>query len=142
MKTKSTKFIRFLMGFAGILIVLTISSCSNKMSFQTSSLVPAARGYAKVKKDNNNNYHISISVTNLAEPKRLSPPKDTYVVWVETEDGVKNVGRMNSSTGFLSKKLKATLEASTLNKPKRIFITAENDGNISFPGSELILSTN
>lgn len=111
------------------------------MNFQTSNIAPAARGYAKVKKDNNNNYHVEVNVTNLAEPKRLSPARDTYVVWIETVDGVKNAGRMGSSSGILSKTLKAKLNAVSLNKPTRVFITAENDGNISFPGSDIVLST-
>ena len=126
---------------SGIFLIMGLSSCSNKMAFQTSNIVPAARSYAKVKKDNNNNYNINVNVTNLAEPKRLNPPKDTYVVWIETANGISNVGRMGSSSSLFSNTLKAKLTAVSLTQPTRIFITAENDGNISFPGSEVVLST-
>lgn len=141
MKTQTNNYVRFLMGIAGILLILGFSSCAKKMNFQTSNVVPAARGYAKIKKDNNNNYHLEISVTNLAEPKRLSPPKATYVVWVETENGIVNAGRMGSSSSMLSKTLKGSLNTVILNKPKRVFITAEDNDTVTFPGSEVILST-
>lgn len=125
-----------------MLFMLGFNSCAKKMNFQTSNIAPAARGYAKVKKDKNNNYHVEINVTNLAEPKRLNPSRDTYVVWIETVNGLQNAGRMGSSSSLLSKTLKANLTAVTLNKPTRVFITAENDGNTSFPGSDIVLSTN
>ena len=142
MKTIKLKTpIGFIMCIAAIIFVFGMTSCAKKMNFQSSNVVPAAQGNVKIKKDNNNNYHVDVSVTNLAEPKRLSPPKDTYVVWIETPDGVTNAGRMGSSSGLFSSALKAKLSATSLSKPTRVFITAETDGNISFPGSEIVLTT-
>lgn len=118
------------------------SSCARKVSFLTSSVVPAAEGTVKVKKDNNKNYDIKIEINNLAEPDRLEPSKKTYVVWMDTDDNVtKNIGQINSSTGFLSSKLKASFETVSPVKPNKIFITAEDDGNIQYPGSQTILTT-
>ncbi|MEO7768189.1 MAG: hypothetical protein ABIS01_12210 [Ferruginibacter sp.] len=137
----TTKGNIFLM-IAGAMMVFYFSSCARKINFQTSSVVPAAQGTIKVKKDNNNNYGITISITNLAEPDRLQPPKTTYVVWMQTADnGTKNIGQINSSTGFLSSKLKASFETVSSFKPVKIFITAENDAAIQYPGMEVILST-
>jgi hypothetical protein len=105
-------------------------------------VVPAARGDVKVKKDNNNNYRIQISLDDLAEPKRLEPSKHTYVVWMETADNVtKNIGQINSSTGFLSGKLKASFETVSSSKPTKIFLTAEDDASIQNPGTQLIITT-
>lgn len=133
----------FAMLTAAALMLFYFSSCSNKISFQTSSVVPAAKGTVKVKKDGNNNYQIKISLANLAESKRLQPPKNTYVVWMETaSNGTKNIGQINSSTGFLSSKLKASFETVTAFKPVKIFITAEDDGSILYPGMTMVLSTN
>ncbi|MEP7109765.1 MAG: hypothetical protein ABI760_17345 [Ferruginibacter sp.] len=127
---------------AGAMMVFYFSSCARKVSFQTSSVVPAAQGRVKVKKDNNNNYGIKISITNLAEPSRLQPPKNTYVVWMQTaSNGTKNIGQINSSTGFLSSKLKASFESVSSFKPIKIFITAEDDAAIQYPGMEVVLST-
>jgi hypothetical protein len=125
------------------LVVLYLSSCARKINFQSSSIVPAARGNVKVKKDNNNNYNIQISLSDLAEPKRLQPSKSTYVVWMETASNTtKNIGQINSSTGFLSGKLKASFETVSSTKPTKIFLTAEDDASIQYPGSQVVISTN
>ncbi|MGZ3846623.1 MAG: hypothetical protein ACXVLT_10130 [Flavisolibacter sp.] len=130
------------LGIASVLLLFYFNSCARKINFQGSSIVPAARGDVKIKKDNNNNYSIQIALSNLAEPKRLQPPKATYVVWMETDDNTtKNVGQINSSTGFLSGKLKASFGTVSATKPTRIFLTAEDDAGIQFPGSEVILTT-
>ncbi len=131
--------------FPGILIMLTIilfGSCARKIAFQTSPVVPAARGYTQVKKDKNNNYVIKIQVSNLSEVKRLEPPKDTYVIWMETDGNMaKNIGQLNSSTNFMSNKLKASFETVSPTKPTKIFITAENDASTQYPGNQVVLST-
>lgn len=130
-----------LLTLAGSLI-LGLSACSKKISFSKSSIVPAAEGKVKVKKDKNNNYSVSVSVDNLAQPKDLTPSRSTYVVWMETPgNATKNIGQLNTSGGFLSKKLKASLSTVSSFKPTRIFITAENDGTISYPQGITVLTT-
>lgn len=129
--------------FAGILLLcLLMTSCARKIMFENSSVVPAAEGSVKVKKDKNSNYALDVSVKNLAESKRLTPPRDTYIVWIETErDGTRNIGQLNSSNGLFSSKLKASLKTVSSYKPTRLYITAEDNGTIQFPGSQLVLST-
>jgi hypothetical protein len=144
MKQINSKIIRniFLITTAAIML-LCFSSCARKISFQTSSVVPAAEGRVKISMDNNKNYKIKISLSNLAEPERLQPLKKTYVVWMQTDNnGTKNIGQINSSTGFLSSKLKADFETVTSFKPVKIFITAEDDASIQYPGMQVVLSTN
>ncbi len=76
MKTITQKTIKniFLIAIA-FFLALSLASCAKKISFQTSSVVPAAQGSVKVKKDNNNNYSIDLNVIRLADPKRLNPRK-------------------------------------------------------------------
>lgn len=132
----------YLMITAAIMLFF-LNSCSRKVSFQTSSVVPAAQGSVKVTKDKNENYKIKISLVNLAEPTRLQPSKSTYVVWMETADNrTKNIGQINSSAGSLSSKLKADFETVSAFKPVKIFITAEDDASIRYPGMQVVLSTN
>lgn len=132
-----------LLGVLSVMMIITLTSCERKISFLTSQLVPAARGYAEVKKDKNNNYRIHVELTNLAEVSRLDPPKQTYVVWVLTDQNeTKNIGRLVSSSGTFSKQLKATLDSVSSVKPIKIFITAEDDANVQFPGNEDVLTTN
>lgn len=125
-----------------VFMALIFNSCSNKMQFLQSTVVPAAEGKVKIKKDNNNNYSIDLNILNLAAPERLQSPKKSYVVWTETtQNAFKNLGQLKSSSGFLSNTLKASLNTVTTFQPKRIFITAEDDVNINYPYGQTILTT-
>ncbi|MEO5995716.1 MAG: hypothetical protein ABIN89_03345 [Chitinophagaceae bacterium] len=139
-KMKTTRNI--CLSIAATMMLFFLSSCSKKISFQTSSVVPAAKGTVKIKKDKNSNYQIEVSIRNLAEPKRLEPSRNTYVIWMDTDNnGTKNIGQINTSTNFLSSKLKASFQTVSSFKPKKVFITAEDDASIQYPGMQLVLST-
>ena len=126
----------------GVFFIFILYSCSRKVTFLTSPTVPAARGFVKVKKDNNKNYLIKIDLSNLAEVTRLQPSKNAYVVWLESDDHVaKNIGQIKSSESLLSNKLKASFETVSSSKPSKIYITAEDNAEIQYPGSQLVIST-
>jgi hypothetical protein len=132
----------FLSAVITLLLLLTFNSCSKKIVFPTSRIAPSATGKVKIKKDNNNNYAINLNIENLPDSKRLSPPRDYYVVWSETRDNnIKNLGRIVSSSSFLSSKMKASLNAVSPLKPHRVFITAENDEYVRYPGNMIVLDT-
>jgi hypothetical protein len=123
----------------GIMTIFYFESCARKIAFQASTIVPGAEGTVKVKKDNNSNYTIQVELSNLAEPRKLEPAMKTYVIWMETEqEPVKNIGQINSSSSFLSKRLKASFETVSSIKPTKIFITAEDDGTIQYPGTQIL----
>jgi hypothetical protein len=104
--------------------------------------VPAAEGRIKVKMDGNGNYKIDLNVIRLAESKRLNPPKEMYVVWMNTEqNGRKNIGQLKTSSGFLSKTLTSSLNTVTFFKPSGFIITAEDDPNIQYPTGTVVLTT-
>ncbi|QJW88221.1 hypothetical protein HNV11_01915 [Spirosoma taeanense] len=118
--------------------VLTLNSCTPKMTFTTSSIIPAASGDVEVKKDKNNNYIVNVSVRNLAEPQKLNPPKSTYLVWMESDNSsAKKLGQLAP----YSKSLKADLSATSITKPTQVFITAENDAEVTYPRGETVLTT-
>lgn len=126
-------------GIMTLMMIFILGSCARKIAFQTSSVVPSAEGVVKVKKDNNNNYTINIELSNLVDPGRLMPAMKTYVIWMDSDqEKFKNIGQINSSTGFLSKRLKASFETVSPSKPTKIFITAENDGNALYPGTQVL----
>lgn len=133
--------IRFALASAFIISIF-ISSCGKTIKFQSSSVVPAARGSVKYKKDKNNNYLVQVNLINLAEPDRLTPPRAVYVVWMETEDDrTKNIGQIKSGSKFMSKKLKAAFETSTAFKPRRIFLSAEEEPTAAYPAFPIVIST-
>jgi len=119
-----------------IVLMFLIASCATTttIKFPVSTVAPAAEITATKKKDKNNNFVISITANYLASVERLTPPKKTYVVWISTKDnGLKNIGRLKNENAK-----KSTLETLSAFDPVEIFITAEDDGNISYPtGAEI-----
>jgi hypothetical protein len=137
MKTFKTKLIKItIIGIFMVIILTSFGACSKKVVFLNSSVVPAAEGYVKVKKDGNENYAITLKISNLAEVDKMQPPKKTYVVWMETNRGVtRNIGQIVSS-----RNLNANFETVSSFKPVKIFLTAENNENVQYPGN-VVLST-
>lgn len=135
MKTKYFKLTIFAITAT---VILFFSSCSNKVQFLSSAIVPAARGTVQVKKDFNQNYVIKINIYDLAGSERLTPPKNTYVVWLETSDNMmKNIGQINTTNS-----LDAEFETVTAFNPSKIMISAENEANVSYPSySDIVLKT-
>jgi hypothetical protein len=117
--------------------VALLTSCASTAKFPVSSTVPSADISAKKKKDKNKNYVIELTARNLAAANRLSPPKNNYSVWIMTSDGVtKNVGQLINKNAK-----KATLKTTTPFDVIEIFITAEDQGNLTFPAGVEISRT-
>lgn len=134
---------KIFLGVFALLIFFSVDVSAKKVKFLNSSVVPAARGYVKITRDKNLNYSINISISNLAEVFRLEPSKLSYIVWMVTDDAsILNMGKISSTTGFLTKKLMATFETVTPLKPIQIIITAEDDPSRQTPGQQVVLSTN
>jgi hypothetical protein len=133
---------QLLLSLSILLIVSCITSCSRKLSFKESAIVPAAQGSVIYKKDKNENYAIDLSVRHLSPPERLVESRNTYVVWVKTErNGLKNLGQLKTSSGLFSKALKSNLETVSTFQPRGFFITAERSADIGYPEGQVILTT-
>src|SRR5215510_2983184 len=103
---KFTRLMSLKYGLLLCVMIICFGSCGSgkKVPFNASTVQPAAKGNVKVKKDKNSNYHIDVDVTNLADPKKLTPSKKVYVVWIETkENGTKSIGQLHSGSGMFSK---------------------------------------
>jgi hypothetical protein len=127
-----------------LLSVLTLLfvACSEKVVFLNSAVVPAAEGSVSIKKGNNDNYNIDLSVKNLADPSRLTPPRAVYVVWMETtQSGVQNIGQLKTGTHGLSQMMSSSLETVSPHQPTGFIITAEDDAIGSYPGMTVVLKT-
>ncbi len=126
----------------GVMIVTRFTSRTKKINFLTSPIVPGAKGYVKVKRDNNKNYSVKVEVSDLAQVERVNAAKSTYVVWMETDkDKVLNLGQLKSLTSFMSERHNASLETVSPYKPVEIFITTEKTANLKYPGEEIVLTT-
>lgn len=136
---KRSKSVSLLFSF---LFALSLMSCSTTLNFVSSPVVPAAKGSAKISKDNNNNYAINVKVTNLAQPSRLQPKKELYVVWLVTKNNVtKNIGQLNISSGFFFSTLEGELNTVSSFKADHVFITAENTADLQYPMGTVVLTT-
>lgn len=123
------------------LLLVFITSCATKVEFPVSKIVPEADVTAKVKQDGNDNYKIDLKVENLTSPERLDPPKEMYVVWIETAKGTKNIGKLNMSSGMFSSTRKGSISTTTAFQPNRILITAENTSTNNEPSTFVIISS-
>lgn len=121
-----------------VVVMFLIASCVTTEKFPVSSVTPAAVIIAKIKKDKNHNYAISITAHYLASAEMLTPPKRIYVAWIKTyNNDVKNIGQLVSKTTKES-----SLAAISSFQPSEVFITAEDEGNISSPlGVEIARTT-
>ena len=125
-----------------VILAVTVTACSRKIRFETSTVVPAAEGQVKLKGDDNKNYVLDLEVRNLAPADRLTPPRNTYVVWVEDENNrTRNVGQLKSGSGLFTSGLKASLRATSSTKPRRVYITAEDSPDAQYMGSQVVLTT-
>jgi len=105
---------------------------------------PANKGQVEIKRDANSNYVIQINLRELEEVNRLEPTsKKAYIVWMNAAGQMtKNLGQINSNSGWLSDKSKASFEAVSEFKPTKVFITEEDIASVKNPGTKIIWSTN
>jgi hypothetical protein len=117
--------------------VALMTSCASTAKFPVSSTVPAADITATKKQDKHKNYVIELTARNLAEANRLNPPKNNYSVWIIVDNGVtKNVGQLTNKNAK-----KAVLKTLTPFNVKEIFITAEEQGDLTYPAGVEISRT-
>ncbi len=120
-----------------IFIAVLISSCSSKVVFPVSEVVPAAEATLKVNKNGNENFELDLKVENLAEADRLTPARRYYVVWmVSKKHGTINIGNLD-----INRKNKGSLETSTAYEPIRVFITAEDTQKPVVPSTQVVLDS-
>lgn len=112
-----------------VTFLVLLTSCATTAKFPVSSVVPAAEITATKKQDKNNNYVIEVTAKNLASADRIDPSKKNYNVWIVTENnGTKNAGMLVNKNAKT-----ASLKTSTPFDVKEIFITAEDQGDYSYP---------
>lgn len=132
MKSKTSVF---------LIVVMVLTSCATKIDFPISKIVPGAEITAKVKTDKNDIYKINLKAENLTSPNRLNPPKNFYVVWAETTNGMIKLGKLNTSSSLISSRMKGSLEATSAFKPLKIIISAEDSLANDEPSDFVITSS-
>lgn len=120
-----------------VLVAVLLTSCSKRVVFPDSPSMPGADVVLKIDKNKNNNYEMELEVENIARPNRLTPPRNNYVVWLETSShGTINIGNL-----MVSSRNRGSLTTVTPYKPIRVFISAEDKQDVIFPSSQIVLSS-
>lgn len=122
-----------------VLTVCLATVCEAKsFPLTASSIVPAARGKVDIGKDRNKNTEVKLSAEHLAPPDGLTPPKESYVVWIQEKGSdAENRGQLK-----VNKKLQAKFQTVTPRTNFDIFVTAEQDANGKAPsGPEVLRAT-
>lgn len=114
-----------------------VNACATTSKFPVSGFVPAADISAKKKTDSNNNYMLEVTSRNLASADRLNPSGNNYSIWIVTDNqGIKNVGQLD-----IRNARKSTFKTSTPFDFNEIFITVEDQGDLSYPTGREVTRT-
>ena len=149
---------RIFMGIMAALVMLSFYSCAKKTAASAKSetpvivapaetepivIPPENKGQVEIKRDINSNYVIQINLRGLEAVNKLDPDsKKAFIVWMNADkQKAKNLGQINSNTGWLSDKSKASFEATSPFKPTKIYITEEEDVMVKIPGKIILWST-
>jgi hypothetical protein len=96
---------------------------------------PAAEGKVITDNDRNGNTGVDVQVKHMATPQSLTPPKQTYLVWVQPRGkDPELLGAIRVNDG-----LEGSLKATTTYKDFDILITAEDNMKPEMPSGMVIL---
>ena len=106
--------------------------------------IPETKGMVLIKRDVNSNYVVQINLRELEASKQLDPASSkSYIVWMDTDNRKPiNLGQINSNTGWLTDKSKASFEGVSEFKPTKVFITTEDNATVKTSGKQIVWSTN
>ena len=106
-----------------------LASCATTVKFPVSNVTPAAVITAKKKQDKHDNYIIELTANNLAAADRLNPPRSHNIHWIISDN--KSVLNVGSLTIRFARN--TNLKVTTPHNATAIFITAEDQSDLSFP---------
>jgi len=114
----------------------TIACGGRKVHMTTSASQPAATGEAVLKHDKNGNLTVDLKVKHLAKPQNLTPPKSTYVVWIQPKDSTSptKLGELRVNDN-LQGEFKAPVPVANF----QIFVTAEDGPTVAQPSGPEVL---
>jgi hypothetical protein len=125
----------------GLLVMISLLaiwpwSSSQEYPMKGSNSVPAAAGIVKVQRDKDNgNTKLDIRVWHLANPSRLTPPANAYIVWVRPRDGA----AVKQGAIRVDKDQKGEVKLVTEAKDFEVFITAEQSESPDVPSDFQVL---
>lgn len=124
-------------GAAAVGLLMAACASGPPMSVVTSSAVPAAEARVDAKVQGANTL-VTIEVEHMAQPNRIDPGANVYVVWAEPLDTMsgepQNIGVLT-----VDKKLEGKLQTLTPLRQFSVFVTAEPSGIVQRPSGERLI---
>jgi hypothetical protein len=119
----------------GVVLAVATVGWAKNYHMTSSKTVPAAAGEVYVAKEKNGNIRVDVKVKHLAKPGNLTPPANTYVVWVQQEGSQPQSQGELKVGDDLNGELKTTTPLTNFN----VFITAEADSQTKTPSDQVVL---
>lgn len=122
--------------FIAITFLIATAAWSKEDRLTNTGLAPAAQGKILTSTDSNGNTVVEVRVRHLATPQSLTPPQQTYLVWVRPR------GEQASLLGALrvdANSLEGAYKGTTTFKDFDVLITAENNTKADVPSDMVIL---
>jgi hypothetical protein len=121
-----------------LLMAVTIACGSRTVHMTPASTQPAAEGTAKLDHDKNGNLTVDLKVKHLAKPQNLTPPKSTYLVWMQPSSGeARRLGELRVNDN-LQGEFKSPVPVANF----QLFVTAEDGPTVTQPsGTEVLRQT-
>lgn len=114
--------------------VLATTAWGREDRLVNTGAAPAAEGKVITDNDRNGNTGVEVQVKHMATPQSLTPPRQTYLVWVKPRGkDPELLGALRVNEG-----LEGSLKATTTYKDFEVLITAEDNMKPEMP-SELVI---
>ena len=119
----------------GVVLAVATVGWAKTYHMTSAKTVPGAAGNVYVAKEKSGNIKVDVKVSHLAKPGRLTPPANSYVVWLQQE------GSQPQSQGELKigDDLNGELKTTTPLNNFNVFITAETDSQTKTPSDQVVL---
>lgn len=122
--------------FIAIVCLIATAAWSREDRLTNTSIAPAAQGKVITSTDRNGNTEIEVKVQHVARPQALTPPRQTYLVWVQPR------GQQAELLGALrinSDSLEGSLKGTTRYKDFDVLVTAEDKPTAEVPSDAVVL---
>jgi hypothetical protein len=122
--------------FIAIVFLFATAAWPREDRLTNTGLAPAAQGKVITSTDRNGNTEVEVKVQHVATPQSLTPPRQTYLVWVQPRgQQAELLGAMRINGDSLEGSLKGT----TRYKDFEVLVTAEDNATAEVPSDAVIL---
>ncbi|HEV2134964.1 MAG TPA: hypothetical protein VGR47_12070 [Terracidiphilus sp.] len=120
----------------GLMLFWPFGDTAKKVSMTPGKEDPAAHGTVAVKTGHNGNTQVNITTDALAQPSALTPPENTYIVWLQPDgQDARDIGSLR-----VDNKLHGKLNTTSPYRRFKVFITAEKQRGLTKPKGPTVLS--